>query len=155
LRDTPDDVDIDARSEEFGWFRLPKQFMTPGEQAIVGMINVEAQLSMDNRKRLRYNPRVKVAALTMSESEETLEFREIPEDVDVDPRAEEYGWFRLPNHFMTPGEQALVGMINVEAQLCMDSRKRLRYNPRVKVYDVRVGGDARIRRHSRRRQHRS
>jgi hypothetical protein len=42
-------------------------------------------------------------------------------------RAEEFGWFRLPNHFMTPGEQAIVGMINVEAQLCVDSRKRLRY----------------------------
>jgi hypothetical protein len=69
----------------------------------------------------------------MSESEETLEFGDIPDDVNIDPRSEEFGWFRLPKNLMTLGEQALVGMINVEAQLAMDSRKRLPYNPQLKV----------------------
>ena len=55
----------------------------------------------------------------------TIEPPELPEDMDINPMTEEFGWLIPPARLLSPAEQAINAQQTMLGKLLVDCRKRI------------------------------
>lgn len=55
----------------------------------------------------------------------TIEPSELPEDTDINPMTEEFGWLTPPARLLSPAEQAIIAQQTMLGKLLVDCRKRI------------------------------